>query len=125
MSPSLEPAPPAAGPIVQRLTAAGFSIDGTAYAAVLLTPERAFAWSPSALADLAPDDFEPLLAFAPQLEFILLGTGPTMRFAQAGLIDGLAARGFAVEAMDSRAAARTWGVLRGEGRWIGAALMPL
>jgi uncharacterized protein len=27
--------------------------------------------------------------------------------------------------MDSRAAARTWGLLRGEERWIAAALMPL
>ena len=31
-------------------------------------------------------------------------------------------RGIGVEAMDSRAAARTWGLLRGEGRWIAAAL---
>ena len=28
-------------------------------------------------------------------------------------------------AEDSRAAARAWGVLRGEGRWIVAALLPL
>jgi uncharacterized protein len=27
--------------------------------------------------------------------------------------------------MDSRAAARAWAVLRGEGRWIAAALYPL
>jgi len=27
--------------------------------------------------------------------------------------------------MDSRAAARAWAVLRGEGRWIAAALFPL
>ena len=30
-----------------------------------------------------------------------------------------------VEALASRAAARTWGMLRGEGRWIAAAIMPL
>jgi uncharacterized protein len=35
------------------------------------------------------------------------------------------ARGLGVEAMDSRAAARAWGVLRAEGRWIVAALLPL
>jgi uncharacterized protein len=33
--------------------------------------------------------------------------------------------GFGVEAMDSRAAARAWVVLRGEGREIVAALLPL
>jgi uncharacterized protein len=40
-------------------------------------------------------------------------------------VKALDERGFAIEAMDSRAAARTWGVLRAEGRWIVAALMPL
>jgi uncharacterized protein len=35
------------------------------------------------------------------------------------------ALGIGMAALDSRAAARAWGVLRGEGRWIAAALMPL
>jgi uncharacterized protein len=30
-----------------------------------------------------------------------------------------------VEAMDSRAAARTWSLLRGEQRWIVAAILPI
>ena len=37
----------------------------------------------------------------------------------------LEGRGIGVEVMDSRAAARAWGVLRAEERWIVAALMPL
>ena len=50
----------------------------------------------------------------------------------SGLFDGipellaqLEARGIGVEAMDSRAAARAWGVLRAEERWIVGALLPL
>ena len=43
----------------------------------------------------------------------------------AALARALETRGIGMEPMDSRAAARAWGVLRGEGRVIGAALYPL
>ena len=33
-------------------------------------------------------------------------------------------QGIGIEAMDGRAAARTWGLLRAEERWIAAAIMP-
>jgi uncharacterized protein len=123
--PRFEPGPRAPGPLVQGLSAEGFAIDGIVRRAALLTPEEALDWAPPALADLAAEDFAPLLGLDPPIEFILLGTGPAMRFPSRALTGDLAERGFAIEAMDSRAAARTWGVLRGEGRWIGAALMPL
>jgi len=54
-----------------------------------------------------------------------LGTGATTAFPPAALAEALAARGIGIEAMDSRAAARTWGLLRAEGRRIAAALLPL
>jgi uncharacterized protein len=41
------------------------------------------------------------------------------------LIRALEASGIGVEAMDSRAAARAWGVLRAEGRWISGAFYPV
>jgi uncharacterized protein len=66
-----------------------------------------------------------LLALVPPPEFILLGTGATLAFPPRAFISALEEKGVGVEAMDSKAAARTWGVLRGEGRWIAAALMPL
>jgi len=118
-----EEAPP--GPIVQGFSGAGFSVDGRVYAAVLLTPASAAAWSPPAAAELSLDDLAPLLALERPPEFLLLGTGPTLAQPPRPLVRALEARGIGVEAMDSRAAARTWGLLRGEGRWIAAALMPL
>jgi uncharacterized protein len=124
LSSRIERTPPAAGPIVQRLTADGFSIDGTAWRAALLTPERVFAWTPPALADLAEADLAPLIALDPAPEFILIGTGARHAFAPRPLAAALDARGIGIEAMDSRAAARAWGLLRAEGRWIGAALLP-
>ena len=66
-----------------------------------------------------------MLALEPRPEFILLGTGPAIRFPARALIRALEARGVGVEVMDSRAAARTWSLLRAEERWIAAALMPL
>jgi uncharacterized protein len=117
--------PSAAGPQVQGFSAEGFFVDGQSYRAVLLTPEWAMAWEPPALAELQAADLEPVLALEPPPEFLILGTGPSMAFAPRALVQALEARGIGLEAMDSRAAARTWGILRGEERWIAAALMPL
>ena len=117
-------APP--GPIVQGFSGTGFSVDGRVYAAVLLTPTRAAAWdAPPTARDLGLEDVAPLLALERPPEFLLLGTGPSLAFPPRPLVRALEAQGIGVEAMDSRAAARTWGLLRGEGRWIAAALMPL
>jgi uncharacterized protein len=124
-APRFEPAPPAAGPRVQGFSGRDFLVEGKAYRGLLLTPETASAWDPPALTALTAEDVEALLALDPPPEFLLLGTGPAMAFPPPAFIAALAARGIGVEAMDSRAAARTWGLLRGEGRWIAAALMPL
>lgn len=121
----MKPTPPAAGPVVQRLTASGFAIDGAVHRAALLTPDRVLSWSPPPLAELSEEDLAPLLALDPAPEFVLIGAGPRHAFAPPALIAALDARGIGVEAMDSRAAARAWGLLRAEGRWIAAALMPL
>jgi uncharacterized protein len=123
--PRLDRDPRAEGPLVQAIGARGFTVDGGIYPGLLLTPVRADGWLPRALVDLTPADLEPVLALQPTPEFLLLGTGATFTFPPRSLVKALDERGFAIEAMDSRAAARTWGVLRAEGRWIVAALMPL
>lgn len=118
--------PKASGPVVQGFSAQGFSVDGGIYQGLFLTPKRADEWpSPPPLAALVIADLEPVLALEPAPEFLLLGTGATMAFPSRALIDALEQRGIGVEVMDSRAAARTWGMLRGEERWIAAALMPI
>jgi len=115
----------AEGPIVQGFAGDGFSVDGKIYSALLLTPERAAAWDAPAFDAMTVDALAPLLALDPPPEFVILGTGPTHRLPPRPLVGALDERGIGVEAMDSRAAARTWGLLRGEGRWIAAAIMPL
>ena len=120
-----ERTPAAPGPLIQGFAGRGFRVDGVSHEAVLLTPEEASAWAAPALDRLAEVDIAPLLALDPAPEFVLLGTGANLTFPPRAFVAALEARGIGVEAMDSRAAARTWGVLRAEGRWIAAALMAL
>jgi len=124
-APRFDRAPAGPGPLVQGFAGRGFRVDGATYDAVLLTPESATAWTPPALAELEPAHVAALLALEPAPEFLILGTGPAQAFPPRAFVIALEARGIGVEAMDSRAAARAWGMLRGEGRWIAAALMPL
>ena len=123
--PRFAPSDPPPGPIVQGFVGNGFSVDGHIHDAVLLTPERSGAWDAPPFDALTPESLAPLLALDPPPEFIILGTGMSHRTGPPALVAALDARGIGLEAMDSRAAARTWGLLRGEGRWIAAALMPL
>jgi uncharacterized protein len=118
--------PPPPGPVVTAFApGGGFSVRGEVFAGLFLTPNRAFAWDPPAVAALGIADLAPVLALDPPPEFILLGTGTRLSFPPRALVRALEERGIGLEAMDSRAAARTWGLLRGEERWIAAALMPL
>lgn len=125
MAPRFDRDASARGPVVQGFTARGFSVDGGIYEALLLTPERADGWDAPALADLTIAHLAPILALDPAPEFVILGTGASMAFPPRALVEALDKKGIGIEAMDSRAAARAWGMLRSEERWIAAAIMPL
>lgn len=124
-APRFDRTPDATGPVVRGFAGSLFRLDGGSFASLLLTPERALAWSPPPLEALGAADVAPALALAPPPEFLLLGTGPLTARPPRALVAALEDEGIGVEAMDSRAAARAWGLLRGEGRWIAAALLPL
>jgi len=95
---ALDREPAAPGPLITGFTGGRFRIGTTLFpGALLMTPEDA--------------------------EFLLLGTGATLHWPPRAFVAALEAQGIGVETMDSRAAARAWGVLRGEGRWIVAALL--
>jgi uncharacterized protein len=115
----------AEGPIVRGFAPGGFVVDGKVYRALQMTPARAGEWSPPPVAELAAGDVEALLELDPPAEFLLLGTGARLVHPPRAFREALAGRGIGLEVMDSRAAARAWGLLRGEERWIAAALMPL
>lgn len=69
-----------------------------------------------------PALLDPVLALAPRPEVLLLGTGATLVWPPADLRRAAREAGLALEAMDSRAAARTWNVLVQEGRLVACLL---
>lgn len=113
------------GPLIHGFARGGFRVDDNVYTALLITPLRADGWTPPPIAALDEATLAPLTALDPPPEFILIGTGAELILPSRPLVAALEARGIGVEAMDSRAAARAWSVLRREGRWIAGALWPL
>lgn len=114
------------GPLIQGFVGSGFRVDDTVCAGALaITPLWARPWSPPLIAALTADDVTDLIDIDPAPEFLLLGTGSTLTRPSPAFIAAVEARGFGVEIMDSRAAARAWGMVRAEGRWAAGALYPL
>jgi uncharacterized protein len=116
-----------AGPVVTGFSGSGFRVGEVLYPrGLILHPDAAREWNaPASANDLSLDMLGSLFALDPAPEFLLLGTGPRLIQPPRAFVAAVEAMGIGVEAMDSRAAARAWGVLRQEGRWIVAALMPL
>jgi uncharacterized protein len=118
--------PAATWQTVQGYGPGGWRISGKLLGkSVLLWPEQSLPWAKTELSQLEAEDFSALFSLAIPLELLLIGTGASMRLLPKALQTTLTSQGLAVEPMDSRAAARTYMVLLGEGRRIGALLLPL
>ncbi len=103
------------GPVISGFRGNAILVDGQPRAGgVIVTPLMVHDWDGVTL-DRAAD-------LDPAPEFILLGTGATLARPAPELVASFEARGIGIEAMDTRAAARAWTLLRTEGRWISAAL---
>lgn len=124
-----EPPAPAARasvsrPVVEAYGNGGFRVAGTRMEGGLLASARgAWRWPVASLADATLASLEPLLAADGEIELLLLGCGPSMAPVPAGLREALRGRGIRVEAMATGAACRTFNVLVGENRRVGAALL--
>jgi uncharacterized protein len=105
--------------LVEGVTAEGWRIGGRLFAApVLLARGRA---ETVPLAD-GPSLLAPVLALVPRPEVLLLGTGERLVWPDPEVRQAAREAGIGLEAMDSRAAARTWNVLAEEGRLVAALL---
>ena len=114
------------GPVVTGLTPTGFKIGDQRFdEGLLLSPKDAIAWPIADRNGLSIEEILVTLDLHPKPEFLLFGSGPNMLQPPASFRREAEAAGIGMEVMDSRAAARSWGVLRAEERWIIAALMPL
>lgn len=118
---------PVLGPVITGFSRRGFKVGERVFeGGLLIDPEGVVDWAaPASVASLDLAMLGGLLALDPPPEFLLLGTGAQLVQPPRAFVRGLEAQGIGVEAMDSRAAARAWGVLRLEERRIVGALMPL
>jgi uncharacterized protein len=109
--------------VIAALGADWIRIGETEYRQNLIVMPDAIAtgWAPSGFAALTEGDFTALLHHRP--EVVLLGTGATHRFPHPRLLKALAAAHVGVEAMDTRAACRTFNILIAEDRRVVAALV--
>ncbi len=112
---------PAGGGAIKGFRGRGFRVGDIDYpGGVIASSDGGKAWPVTDLEALTEVDLP-----TGELDLLILGTGPTMRRAPAAFVQAAAARGLAVEAMDSRAAARTYNMLLAEGRRVAVALLPL
>lgn len=90
---------------------------------ILVMPEMpARRWPVAGFDTLTPADLASLLEWRPQV--VLLGTGARQRLPAPDLMRTLHRAGCGLEAMDTRAACRTYNLLMAEGRRVLAALWP-
>jgi len=78
-------------------------------------------WRPRGIAELLPEDLDPLLALNPTV--VLLGSGATLTFPSAAVMAACLTRGIGIEVMDNAAAARTFNVLATEARKVVAGFL--
>lgn len=89
---------------------------------IVVTPENAvMPWEATSFDGLTPGHFAALLELKP--EIVILGTGDTLRFPHPRLTHPLADARIGFEAMDTRAACRTFNILMAEGRQVVAAML--
>ena len=90
-------------------------------ASAVVTPERIVAWENRRFGELTREDFVFLAGLG--MEIVLLGTGARQRFPNPRLTAPLAQAGVGLEAMDLKAACRTFNILVAEERKVALALL--
>lgn len=90
---------------------------------ILCLPSGIHGWEPADPESLAADDFERVLAQAPDIRILLVGTGRDLRPLGAGLRAAFRSAGISADPMSTGAAVRTYNVLLAEEREVAAALL--
>jgi uncharacterized protein len=109
---------------IQAHREGGFTIAGLRHeGSVLVLPERTLPWPVRDLGAVTLDSLAPLIEAPANIEILLLGCGAAFGRPTAALRAALRAHGIVTEAMDTRAACRTFNVLLAEDRRVAAALL--
>ncbi len=120
---------PAPGPdrqVIQSYGPGRFKVSNVVYEhAVLVLPDRTLRWEATSASDIDSETLAPLGAASDAVEILLIGGGSRAPFVSPELRAWLRGVGIVVEAMDTGAACRTYGILVAEGRKVAAALLPV
>jgi uncharacterized protein len=110
---------------IQAHREGGFTIAGVRHeGSVLVLPERTLLWPVRELGAVTLASLGPIMEAAPaRIEILLLGCGAAFGQPTTELRAALRAEGIVTEAMDTRAACRTFNVLLAENRRVAAALI--
>jgi uncharacterized protein len=110
--------------LIQAHREGGFTIAGVRHeGSVLVLPDRTFSWPVRELSAVTLDSLAPITAAAASVDILVLGSGAQFGQPCAELRQALRSHGIITEAMDTRAACRTFNVLLAEDRRVAAALI--
>ncbi len=102
----------------------GFRFAGMSHlGSLLVLPSGMHRWDVSDLGALQPEDFALVFAEAAGIDFLLLGTGPTMNRPPKSVIEQFARQNMPLDFMGTGSAVRTYGVLLAEKRKVAAAFI--
>jgi len=98
------------------------SVNGTRHeTSLIVLADRVAQWAVDSFEGLDEAAFEQLAKLP--VEILLLGTGTALRFPHPRLSQAVRDAGIGLEVMDTSAACRTYNILLGEDRRVGAALL--
>jgi len=90
-------------------------------ASFIVTPDTVISpWVRENRQTLSSSDLFPLLAL--DVDILLVGTGPTQDIPDPSVYRAFVDKGMSIEFMDSAAACRTYNILAGEQRRVGAGI---
>jgi uncharacterized protein len=110
--------------VIQGHREGGFTIAGVRHeGSVLVLPDRTYTWPVTELAAVTIESLAPITGAAAGIDILVLGCGGGFGQLRADLREALRAHGIVIEAVDTRAACRTFNVLLAEDRRVAAALI--
>jgi uncharacterized protein len=110
--------------LIQAHREGGFTIAGVRHeGSVLVLPDRTLLWPVRELSAVTMDSLAPITAAAANVDILVLGSGAQFGQPRSDLRQALRSHGIITEAMDTRAACRTFNVLLAEDRRVAAALI--
>jgi uncharacterized protein len=90
---------------------------------LLCLPSGMHAWDVKTSADISMANLEPVFAVADQIDVLLVGLGTDVAGFDKSIRQALRERNIIVEAIATGGAVRTYNILLGESRAVGAALI--